>query len=188
MESTIGVRGPDTVKAYPVGRYVDPVNKQVMHERTVIYRVESPAHWKLRTPPDRVQLGPAAGARLPNQVDGPIASELKSELAWQKAVTSKVLQMAQNLQGMENINSTAQRIVANQQLVLQTVQGNQAEVKKLQERIEAVAKKQEGEVSKDEENAAKPVKSGTNTPASASITDTATAGFKVPESNFLLTR
>jgi len=194
MESTIGVRSPDTVKAYPVGRYVDPVNKNVMHERTVIYRVEAGAKWKLRAQPDPVQLGPVAGLRSPNYVQGPIPSELKSELAWQKAATERVMTLAKNLQGVDTLTSTAQKIVANQRLVLQTLQSNQADVQKLQKRIEEVAKNQG--TSQNSAVAEKlvspipsvPVKSGTSEPNPGDGMQKATAGFKVPESNFLLKR
>jgi hypothetical protein len=39
------LRTPEIVKAYPVGRYVDPTSDRVMHEKHTIYRVEEDAGW-----------------------------------------------------------------------------------------------------------------------------------------------
>lgn len=47
LESQANVRVGETVKAYPVNRYVDPANPRVMHERSVVYRVEQDARWRL---------------------------------------------------------------------------------------------------------------------------------------------
>ena len=39
------IRTPETVKAYPVGRYTDPNFPEEMHERHTIYRREESAGW-----------------------------------------------------------------------------------------------------------------------------------------------
>lgn len=49
------VRYPEVVRAYHVGRYVDPNDDQVMHEQHVIYRVEENTRWNLHP-------GPAGGS------------------------------------------------------------------------------------------------------------------------------
>ena len=41
------VRYSENIKAYNIGRYVDPANQLVMHERHVVYRVETTAKWNL---------------------------------------------------------------------------------------------------------------------------------------------
>ena len=42
------VRTPETVKAYPVGRYTDPNFPDEMHERHTLYRREQAADWNYR--------------------------------------------------------------------------------------------------------------------------------------------
>ena len=42
------VRTPETVKAYPVGRYTDPNFPEEMHERHTLYRREQSAEWNYR--------------------------------------------------------------------------------------------------------------------------------------------
>ncbi len=41
------VRLPETIKAYPLGRYADPNHRGVMHEAHTIYRVETTPKWNL---------------------------------------------------------------------------------------------------------------------------------------------
>ncbi len=40
------------VRAYAVGRYIDPANRTVMHEQHTIYRVEQMPQWNLMPQPD----------------------------------------------------------------------------------------------------------------------------------------
>ncbi len=58
------VRHGDSLKAYPVNRYVDPNEPNVMHEGHVIYRREQAGEWNLNpNAPTVVPLGPTlAGA------------------------------------------------------------------------------------------------------------------------------
>ena len=56
------VRTPETVKAYPVGRYTDPNFPEEMHERHTLYRREQSAEWNYR--PSKLYalpLGPVDG-------------------------------------------------------------------------------------------------------------------------------
>lgn len=42
------LRTEEVVKAYPMGRYVDPASGRLMHEKHTVYRVEEDANWNLR--------------------------------------------------------------------------------------------------------------------------------------------
>lgn len=46
IESAANIRRGETVKAYPINRYVDPADRKMMHERHVVYRVEEDADWR----------------------------------------------------------------------------------------------------------------------------------------------
>jgi hypothetical protein len=53
------VRTPEIVKAYPVGRYIDPNFPNQMHERHTVYRREHAAEWNYRpSKPYALPLGP----------------------------------------------------------------------------------------------------------------------------------
>ena len=87
------IRYAENVKAYPVGRYIDPNNPNVMHERHEIYRVESTAKWNLHpNPPVTIPIGPIvkirSSAKTPLRTD----EELTAELARQQQATDAVIQ------------------------------------------------------------------------------------------------
>ena len=62
------VRTPETVKAYPVGRYTDPNFPEQMHERHTIYRREQSAQWNYRpsSQPYALPLGPLVATSNPS--------------------------------------------------------------------------------------------------------------------------
>lgn len=88
------VRHGDSLKAYPVNRYVDPNNPNVMHEGHVIYRREQPAGWNLNpNAPTVVPLGPvlavADGARQPH----PLPAELEQKMAEQNQLMASLIDL-----------------------------------------------------------------------------------------------
>ena len=61
------VRTPETVKAYPVGRYTDPNFPEEMHERHTLYRREQSADWNYRpSQPYALPLGPVVAESNPS--------------------------------------------------------------------------------------------------------------------------
>ena len=61
------VRTPETVKAYPVGRYTDPNYPDEMHERHTVYRREQSPDWNyLPDPPVALPLGPTVAVSNPS--------------------------------------------------------------------------------------------------------------------------
>ena len=61
------IRTPETVKAYPVGRYTDPNFPDEMHERHTLYRREQAADWNYRpSQPQALPLGPVAAISDPS--------------------------------------------------------------------------------------------------------------------------
>lgn len=84
------VRRAEQVKAYPLGRYIDPYNPHLMHEGHTIYRVESTAKWNLL--PDR---NGAALPRTGQRASSPVPltrDELVMELNRQREATKAVIQ------------------------------------------------------------------------------------------------
>src|SRR6476660_1297471 len=61
------IRTPETVKAYPVGRYTDPNFPEEMHERHTLYRREESADWNYHpSQPQALPLGPVAAISDPS--------------------------------------------------------------------------------------------------------------------------
>jgi len=61
------IRAPETVKAYPVGRYTDPNFPDEMHERHTFYRREQSADWNYHpSQPQALPLGPVVAVSDPS--------------------------------------------------------------------------------------------------------------------------
>jgi hypothetical protein len=99
MES---VRYGENMKAYPVGRYVDPNNGLVMHEAHTIYRVETTAKWNLHPDvypyaPGNLPGGPVVGIIDPAHKDSPTTPEIVAEVDRQKAATAALIAQSQRM-------------------------------------------------------------------------------------------
>jgi hypothetical protein len=92
------VRYDESLKAYPVNRYIDPNDPNVMHEGHVLYRRENSGGWNLNpNAPTVVPLGPALavadGARQPN----PLPAELEQKMAEQNQLMASLIEQNESL-------------------------------------------------------------------------------------------
>lgn len=121
------VRTSERIKAYPVGRYVDPTHRQVMHEGHTIYRIEKPAGWNLQStesPPSRPSRGEAARQ-----------DELLMEINRQRQATQAILAsgktVSEKLSALsEALEKAKTAAVKNQQL--------QQEIEEIKRQIDAL--------------------------------------------------
>src|SRR5471032_1836052 len=79
---TASVRTPEQLKAYPVGRYEDPSDPDVMHEGHTVYRAESSPDWNTDpNEPTSLPLGPVEIAKAdPAQQHTALTAELEQRL------------------------------------------------------------------------------------------------------------
>ena len=123
-DSIESVRYSENVKAYNVGRYVDPNNALAMHERHVVFRVETTAKWNLHpNGPATVALGPAVRIIDPARKDGPTTAEVIAEVNRQKTATQTVIDQGKRLnETLTQISSAldAGKQVADQNRQLKT--------------------------------------------------------------------
>jgi hypothetical protein len=132
MES---VRYAENIKAYPLGRYIDPNNSRIMHEGHEIYRVETTAKWNLHpNEPVSVPLGPVR-IRDTAKTTSPVANELVAELNQQKEATKAVMQGGQAVS--QKLGELASKLQQTQQVVTQSVQLKQ-EVDNTKQRLDAL--------------------------------------------------
>jgi hypothetical protein len=97
-ESVESVRYSENVKAYNIGRYVDPNNSLTMHERHEVYRVETTAKWNLHpNGPAAVPIGPVVQIIDAAHKDAPTTPEIIAEVNRQKAATQTVIQQGERL-------------------------------------------------------------------------------------------
>lgn len=93
VEPIESVRYGEVVRAYHIGRYVDPNHPETMHEQHPVYRIEVSARWNLRPgPPNTANLlnPPPDAAFAPP----PTNDVLVAEMNRQREATARVMQEA----------------------------------------------------------------------------------------------
>lgn len=92
------VRVSETLKAYPVGRFVDPNDPNVMHESHVVYRKEAGAGWNLSpNAPTVVPLGPTLAVADPARQPNPLPAELEQKIAEQNQLMASLVEQNEAL-------------------------------------------------------------------------------------------
>jgi hypothetical protein len=126
VRTTDAVLGPQLVEAYPISRYQDPQNPDLMHERHIVYRRINRG-WRLRSNPgEEIQLGATVGPRNAGYQPRPARGEVNA------AVVSQRYQLAQS---EETLSQVRQQLAELQQVaptVNGVVQNQQAEIARLQ--------------------------------------------------------
>jgi hypothetical protein len=85
------LRSQEQLKAYPVGRYMDPNNPNIMHEAHTIYRLEKPSKWNQKpNKPIVVPLGPTYAITDPNHMKSPISEALEQALLAQTEIMQEL--------------------------------------------------------------------------------------------------
>ena len=93
---TDGIRYPEVLHAYHLGRYADPNDDSIMHEQHVVYRVEENSRWDLH--PGSAEINPPAppshdAAYAPTPVNDAILAEVNS----QRLATAQIMMQARIL-------------------------------------------------------------------------------------------
>lgn len=97
-EDVESVRYSENIKAYNVGRYIDPNNRLMMHEAHPVYRVETTAKWNLHpNGPALLAYGPALKIIDTAHKDSPTTPEIAAEINKQKAATETVIQQGERI-------------------------------------------------------------------------------------------
>ncbi|MCI0744256.1 MAG: hypothetical protein L0Y58_02520 [Verrucomicrobia subdivision 3 bacterium] len=96
VEPIESVRYGEVVRAYHIGRYVDPTHPETMHEQHPVYRIEVSAHWNLHPGPLNTAnlLNPPPDAAF---APPPTNDVLVAEMNRQREVTGRVMQEAGKL-------------------------------------------------------------------------------------------
>jgi hypothetical protein len=120
-----GVRTNAVVKVYGVGRYVDPADCRIMHERHAVYRLEESSGWRLQPPPyqPEVLMGPIVGLRRAEYAPEPVAGEVGRELIatrrnTQEAVDGVRTVTQDQLKVRQDLDQNLKRINQNEETLL----------------------------------------------------------------------
>jgi hypothetical protein len=119
VEPIEAVRYAEVVRAYHVGRYVDPNHPLAMHEQHPVYRVEASARWNLHPGP----LWPATTNLLNPPHDAafsppPVNDAVIAEIGRQREATDRVInearRLAQSHEEFQRVIQQMQTVVTNQ--------------------------------------------------------------------------
>jgi hypothetical protein len=92
------VRFTDVIRAYHIGRYVDPNHADLMHEQHPVFRVEAHSRWNLKPgepyAPSNVLLNPPRDAAFS---PSPTNDMILAELNRQKDATERIMREASQL-------------------------------------------------------------------------------------------
>jgi hypothetical protein len=133
MES---VRYGENLKAYSIGRYVDPNDGLVMHEAHTLYRVETTSKWNLHpNAPANVPGGPVIGIIDPAHKDSPLTPEVVAEVDRQKAATMALIVQGQRMN--QALNQLSKTLSVTAQVAQENVQ-LKGEVTTSEKRLDAL--------------------------------------------------
>jgi hypothetical protein len=130
------VRYGENIKAYPIGRYVEPNNRLVMHEAHTVYRVETTAKWNLHpNAPVPVPTGPIVQIIDPARRESPLTPEVAAEVNKQKDATKAVIEQSNRMN--QTLVQLSQSVSSARQVAEENVQLKQ-EVNSTKQRLEAL--------------------------------------------------
>ena len=96
LENTDGIRYPEILHAYHVGRYADPNDDLIMHEQHVVYRVEENTRWDFHPDPADGNL-PALPSRDAAFAPAPVNDAILAEVNSQRLATTQIMMQARTL-------------------------------------------------------------------------------------------
>ncbi|MGD0061178.1 MAG: hypothetical protein ABSD58_17340 [Verrucomicrobiia bacterium] len=120
VETVDATRYAEVVRAYYIGRSVDPNHPETMDEQHQVYRVEASAHWDLHPGPQAMAnlLNPPSDAAF---APAPTNDALVAEMNRQREVTARVMQeaarLAQALDQLQKCFGEMKTVAGNQALI-----------------------------------------------------------------------
>ena len=91
-----GIRYPEVLHAYHVGRYADPNDDLIMHEQHTVYRVEENTRWNFHPGPADGNL-PALPPRDAAFAPAPVNDAILAEVNSQRLATTQIMMQARTL-------------------------------------------------------------------------------------------
>ena len=98
--NTEKLRHGETLRAYPVNRYIDPRDPNLMHEAHLVYRKENPTAWNLAPhAPTVVPLGPVLALADPAEKPQLLPAEVEQKMAAQNRLMAALIEQNETLTG-----------------------------------------------------------------------------------------
>src|SRR5208282_3094211 len=134
-----GIRYPEVLHAYHVGRYADPNDDLIMHEQHVVYRVEENTRWNFHPGPADGYL-PALPSRDAAFAPAPVNDDIVAEVNSQRLATTQIMMQARTLTAaLAQFQTALQQTKTNFQETVRL----RASVNEMQKRLDALETAQE---------------------------------------------
>jgi hypothetical protein len=134
-----GIRYPEVLHAYHVGRYADPNDDLIMHEQHVVYRVEENTRWDFHPGPADGNL-PALPSRDAAFAPAPVNDAILAEVNSQRLATTQIMMQARTLSAaLAQFQTALQQTKTNFQETVRL----RVSVNEMQKRLDALAATQE---------------------------------------------
>lgn len=120
VEPVESVRYGEVVRAYHVGRYVDPNHPETMHERHPVYRIEVSSRWNLRPGPlNTVTLlnPPPDVAYAPPPTNDVLVAEMNRQREATARVMEEAAKLAQSYGELQGIFTEMKNVARNHLLM-----------------------------------------------------------------------
>lgn len=133
------VRHTEQLKAYPVGRYQDPDDPNVMHEAHTVYRTEETSRWNLSpNAPTAVPLGPTVAVADAAKQTALLSGELEQKIQQQNQLLQTTYEqnsrMDEEIKKMQTENNEAHQIIEANTRLQQELAARNAELQDIKKR------------------------------------------------------
>ena len=142
VEPVEAVRYGEVVRAYHIGRYVDPNHPETMHEQHPVYRVETLARWNLHPGPLNTAnlLNPPPDAAF---TPPPTNDVLVAEMNRQREATIRVMQeaakLAQSYGELQGVLSEMKVVARNNALMSVRFATNESRIVELERGLQKLS-------------------------------------------------
>jgi hypothetical protein len=120
VEPLEAVRYSELVRAYHVGRFVDPNHPETMHEQHPVYRVESSARWNLHPGPlntANLLNPPRDAAYAPPSTDDAVLAEMNRQRETTDRVMQEATRLAQSYNELHKVFAEMKNVARNNALI-----------------------------------------------------------------------
>ena len=120
VEPVEAVRYSEVVRAYYIGRFVDPNHPETMHEQHPVYRIESSARWNLHLgSAHTVNLlnPPPDAAFAPPPANDAMTAEMNRQREATERVMSEAVRLSRSYEELQSIFSQMKTVARNNALL-----------------------------------------------------------------------
>lgn len=142
VEPIEAVRYGEVVRAYHVGRYVDPNHPETMHEQHSVYRVEVSSRWNLHPGPlntDNLLNPPPDAAFAPPPTNDVLVAEMNRQREATASVMQEAGKLAQSYGELQGVLTEMKNVARNTALLNLRFATNESRIIELERGVQKLS-------------------------------------------------